>query len=518
MRFLLGQAQPLLRGIWRYRWLGVAAAVLICVGGWLAVAFLPTHYRSSARVYVNADPVLTPLLKGLAADTDPSRQLDYMKRTLLSRPNLEEAVRLSGLELGQGEKRDALLKHLATTINIDAVTTNLLAISYEDSRPTAARNVVQSLLTIFADKTAGTSRQEMDSAEHFLEGEIEAYEGKLRAADAQRAALNRKYPDLLPIDTNGSRLDQARNTVTQLEFQLSDAIVHRDALKKELAAIPPMLSVERAPQVVVDGSPGADSPAERLSKARKRLDTLQLQYTDAYPDVIAARREIAQLEAEAKHSGGSGSVRSRSVKAQIANSVYDQLKVKLVDAETAIAALERNLAAARARQAHLESEVRAAPGVLAKARDLERNYALLKAAYDALVQRRQAAEIADAANTKTDQIQFRIVDPPEVPILPVSPNRPLYDSLVLLLGIGAGFAAPLAISQLDRSVATLGQLRNLGLPVVGSVSLVVSEAMRRRVKHQMFGVFASAFMLLTAYGALLALNVRFLSAGFSLHG
>ncbi|HEV2098795.1 MAG TPA: XrtA system polysaccharide chain length determinant [Stellaceae bacterium] len=518
MRFLLEQAQPWLRGMWRYRWFGVAAAVLVCLAGWIAVAFLPTEYRSSARVYVNADPVLTPLLKGLAADTDPTRQLDYMKRTLLSRPNLEEAARLSGLELGQAEERDRLLKHLATTIDIDAVTTNLLAISYQDSHPATARNVVQSLLTIFADKTAGTSRQEMDSAEHFLEGEITSYEAKLRDADAQRAALNREYPDLLPIDTNGNRLDQARSTVNQLEFQLSDASVHRDALKKELAAIPPTLSVERAPQVIVDASQGSDSPTARLSKARKRLDALRLQYTDEFPDVIAARREIAQLEAEAKSSAGSGSVRSHAVKAQIANSVYDQLKVKLVDAETAIAAFERNLAAARARLAHIEAEVRAAPGVLAKARDLERNYTLLKAAYEALVQRRQAAEIADAANTKTDQIQFRIVDPPEVPILPISPNRPLYDSLVLLLAIGAGFAAPLAMSQLDRSVATLGQLRDLGVPVVGSVSLVLSDVMRLRVKHQMFGVLASAFVLLTAYGALLAIDSRFLSAGYLLHG
>ena len=61
---------------------------------------VPTKYESSARVYLNADPLLTPLLRGLAADTDPTRQLDFMQRTLLSRPNLEQLVRLTDLDIG----------------------------------------------------------------------------------------------------------------------------------------------------------------------------------------------------------------------------------------------------------------------------------------------------------------------------------------------------------------------------------------------------------------------------------
>jgi len=74
----------------RHKWLGVATAWLVCTAGWIGVALVPTKYESSARVYLNADPLLTPLLRGLAADTDPTRQLDFMQRTLLSRPNLEQ--------------------------------------------------------------------------------------------------------------------------------------------------------------------------------------------------------------------------------------------------------------------------------------------------------------------------------------------------------------------------------------------------------------------------------------------
>ena len=83
--------------------------------------------------------------------------------------------------------------------------------------------------------------------------------------------------------------------------------------------------------------------------------------------------------------------------------------------------------------------------------DLDRDYGVLKKNYQELVSRREAAQIADNADTKTEKIQFRIVDPPQLPLYPVEPNRPMLVSVVLLFGMGAGLAAPLVMAQLDRS-------------------------------------------------------------------
>src|SRR5215472_17134233 len=198
MRFLPPQAIPLLHAVWRHKWLGVATAWLVCTAGWIGVALMPTKYEASARVYLNADPLLTPLLKGLAADTDPTRQLDFMQRTLLSRPNLEQLV-LTDLDIGitTPEEKEALFKRLAADISVAPVTLNLLTLSYRDRDPVTAKNVVQSLLTIFAEKTAGSSRAEMDSAQRFLESEIVSYRDQLRAAEKRRADLAQRYPDIV---------------------------------------------------------------------------------------------------------------------------------------------------------------------------------------------------------------------------------------------------------------------------------------------------------------------------------
>ena len=526
MRSIQSQAMPLVQALWRHRWLAVCTAWLVCTAGWVGAAFVPTKYESSARVYLNADPLLTPLLRGLAADTDPSRHLDFMQRTLLSRPNLEQLTRLADLDTGirtAGEK-EALFKRLATDIVVKPVTQNLLTLAYRDSDPVLAKNVVQSLLTIFAEKMAGSSRAEMDSAQRFLEGEIASYRDQLRAAEKRRAELAEKYPDIVQnkapdapsSDDNGNRLDQARGVVVRLKLELEDATTKRDSLQKELAAVPAMLTVDRAPQVIVTGQRQLTAAQERLQEIQRNLDGLLLKFTENHPDVRAARQAIAQLQSEvAKQSGGAGPAANSENKGQIANGVYDQIKVRLVDAESVVAAVQRRLAEAEIEQEKIEKLAQSVPGVLVQAQDLNRDYGVLKKNYEELVTRREATEIANAADTKTEKIQFRIIDPPQVPVVPAAPNRPLLVSVVLVFGIGAGVAAPLLVMQLDRSFGTLGQLRNLGLPIVGSVSRLALGAAQRRAALQMVGVTASALVLVAVYGTLLVLSIGLHSVGVS---
>jgi polysaccharide chain length determinant protein (PEP-CTERM system associated) len=522
MNSVLSQVMPSLQMVWRQKWYAIAAAWLVCTVGWIGVALIPTKYESSARVYLDADPLLTPLLRGLAADTDPMRHLDFLQRTLLSRPNLEELLRLTGLDAGitSPARREELIKRLAAQIAVTPITSNLMTISFRGRDPDTAKNVVQSLLTIFSEKTAGSSRSEMDSAQRFLDEEIASYRDQLHAKDVQRAELARRYPDIVssaePDASSGgdarNRLDQARSAVVTAKNNLADAVTVRDALQKQLASVPPMLSVARAPQVIVGGGQMLSPDEQRLLQMRSNLDALRLKYTDQHPDVIAARQQIREFEAEMKHSGAAVSSAGKS---QIPNNVYDQLKIKLVDAEDRVAAAQRQLSQVEAEADRIDKIARSVPGVLLEVQDLDRDYGILKSNYEQLVARRQATQIADAADTKTEKIQFRIIDPPQVPLVPAEPNRPVLVSVVLLAGLGAGVAAPIFMRQFDRSFATLGQLRDLGIPILGSVTRISLGAARRRAAMQLAGFCASAVMLIAVYGTLLALSLNLHSVGVS---
>ena len=184
------------RCLWRHKWLSIGLAWLICAIGWPVVALIPPRYESSARVYVNADQLLTPLLRGLAVEDNTKRQVEFLQRTLLSRPNLEQVIHLSDLDISSGAKtsasdREDLLRRLAGEVSIKPQTANLVTITYRDQSPVVAKNIVQALLTVFAENSTGGNRKETENAKRFLDQQIQAYEGQLRAAEKRLAEIGR---------------------------------------------------------------------------------------------------------------------------------------------------------------------------------------------------------------------------------------------------------------------------------------------------------------------------------------
>jgi hypothetical protein len=118
-----------------------------------------------------------------------------------------------------------------------------------------------------------------------------------------------------------------------------------------------------------------------------------------------------------------------------------------------------------------------------------------------LLGRLQSANIAQAADTQADKVKLQIVDPPEIPRIAVAPNRVLMLSAVLAGGMGAGAVIVLLLSQMDASFSTVDDLRNLGLPVLGGISIIRTRSIFRRL--MVFVRFATAVgVLVMVYGGL----------------
>src|ERR1700761_6882376 len=287
MRALVSQY---LRAAWRRRWLGVMVAWLVCGIGWVGVYLIPNQYESSARLFVDADAVLTPLLRGLAADSAPTTQLEVLQRTLLSRPNMEKLISKTDLDLTltNPSDRDRLINRLAMDIHVNPQTRNLFTIAYRDKNPKLAHDVVQTLLTIFVESATGGSRTDMENARRFLERQIQSYEQQLRGAEKRRADFRARYIEILPADNNPNvpALETARNNAQALEGRLQDALTARDALKQEVDNTPPMLVVESGG---ANGNGLVGAPRTRLQEAEDQLTILLLRDTDQHPDVIAQR-------------------------------------------------------------------------------------------------------------------------------------------------------------------------------------------------------------------------------------
>src|SRR5512141_971091 len=102
MQELVAQLVGYLRGIWHRRWIGLAFAWLVAIVGTLVIFRLPDKYEASARVYVDTQSLLRPLMSGMAINNDPSQQVSILSRILLSRPNLEKIIRKADLDTSAG--------------------------------------------------------------------------------------------------------------------------------------------------------------------------------------------------------------------------------------------------------------------------------------------------------------------------------------------------------------------------------------------------------------------------------
>ena len=195
------------------------------------------------------------------------------------------------------------------------------------------------------------------------------------------------------------------------------------------------------------------------------------------------------------------------MKRSVPNQVYDQLKVKLIEADTGIITLQRQRDEAVRYRDRLEKVQREQPGLIAEYQNMDRDYTVLRRNYEELLGRLQSANIAQAADTQADKVKLQIIDPPEIPRLPVAPNRLLLVTGVLLGGLLTGAGLTVLFGQLDRSFSTVDDLRNLGLPVLGGISVLGLIPLRQRLMVVVrFG--ASVAVLVGVYGGLVVHILR----------
>jgi len=492
-----------LRAIWLRRWIAIVAMWVVCAAGWTGVMLIPDQYEASARLYVDADAVLTPLLKGVSLDTTGNSELDVLQRTLLSRPNLERLISKTDLDLERTSAQDTelLVAKLSADIRVVPQTRNLFTITYRNTSPKLALDVVQNILSTFLESKVGNNRADIENAQNFLSSQIDNYERQLRDAERKRADFRTKYVDLLATDNGGvSRYEAAQTQVRLLRGTLEDARSRQVSLTRELATTPPMLASD------ADSGGAGGGGNTRLADAERQLAELRLKYTDEYPDVVAQKNLIAALRSGAVSTPGSAPSPAAALAGRggraVPNPVYEQLKVRIVENESSIASLERQVGDAERERARLEEIARGAPGLQAEFINLNRDYDVVRKNYDELLARREQMRIASAADLEANKVKVQIIDPPQRPTAPVAPKRILLLAIVLVAGMAAGVALVLMIDEVDTSFESTDELRTLGYPVIGGISIIAVTVPIWRRMISVGSVLTAVLLLCAIFGGL----------------
>ncbi len=505
MHELAGQILSHLQAAWRYRWYAVVIAWIIALGGWIAVYLTPDRYEASARVYVDTQSVLRPLLSGLVVQPNVDQMVTMMSRTLISRPNLEKVIRIADMDIGlnTSEDREQLITRLSRELAIkSAGGENLYTIAYTDKNPQEAKRVVQSLLTIFVEGSLGDQRKDSDAARRFIDEQLKIYNEKLMAAETAVTEFRRRHMGLMAGDRRDyyTRLVAAQAALSAATLELKEAENSRDAIKKQLAG------AEEIPSLLGDKSADEGGHTEidtRIQALEQKLDGLRLNYTELHPDIVAIVRIIAQLKEQKKAEAKLRKPSARATQAQ--DPVYQQLTVSLASAEANVAAMKARVAEYGKRHDELKAAANAVPQVDAEYTQLTRDYEVTKKNYENLLSRRESAQISGDMETRASVMNFRVIDPPQVPSVPKAPNRRLLMSLVLFAALGGGLGAALLISQIRPTLNDERRLREVsGLQVLGTVAMVWTDAQQARRTRGLVALLISIASLLSAYAAIMA--------------
>ena len=482
MQEAVAQILSYIWGIWRFRWLALVVIWVAALGGWLFVQQMPEAYVGSARVYVDSNNILRPLLQGLAIQPNIDQRIAMMSRTLLSRPNMEKVMRMTDLDLEVQTdlEKEELLTELRESIALGADRDNdsLYTIQVTDPNRDTAKRVTQALITVFIEGGLSGKRDDSSGAQDFLDKQIAEYEGRMVEAEARLAAFKQRHVGALPGESGGyyERLDQAKQELSAAQLQLREMENRRSELQRQVDGEEPVF--------LSSGLGSSGSPLDaRIQALESQIDMLLAKYTDQHPSVRQMRAQIADLEAEKQsqfdtvlEGDFSGAYTGLSE-----SPVYQGMRSMLAETDASVAELRVRVAEYAARVKDLNDRVDNIPLTETELKQLDRDYQVIASKHQELLSRREAAKLGGDLEQTASDVTFRVVDPPFVPSKPSEPNKLLLNSMVLGAALALGAAVALLASLMRPVVVDQQSLVRLtGLPLLGSVTLIPTAEQKKR--------------------------------------
>lgn len=503
MNELFEQIREALHSVWHRKWTAIAIAWGVCLAGWLVIAMIPNTYASRARVYVDVEDVLSKQL-GIAGEGKD--EIMRVRQTLSSAKNLEKVI--TATRLGEGitgrAALDSAIADLVKKVKVTSEQDNLFEITAEIGRSdlsdaenaVLARDVVQKLLDILREEHIAGNRAGISSAIGDLERQLDERKLELEEAEQRRLAFEAQYPELIGgTESLSTKVQDSRTQLREVDADLAAAESALAAISGQLAGTPRTIA----------GGPGTSGPRAALAQAQSQLAELRGRgLTDRHPDIVATNKQVQilsrQVAADGEDTTGTP------------NPAYSSLQAIKVDRQAAVEALQARRAAIQSGLASLMASQASEPTVAAEANRISRDYDVLRKNYEKLLEDREALRTRGDVEDKASQFRFDLIDPPTVPQKPAAPNRPLLLFGVLLVGLGVGAGAAYALGQLKSSFATPQKLeRAFDLPVIGSISLTMSDAVRAIERRRLKQFGAACAGLMGVFMILIA--IEFVSVG-----
>lgn len=404
--FIIDVINGVKRELYHYRFLAVFLFIVVTCAV-LAVGYLtPKTYTSNAVLHADATNILQPLLRGTAVPTSVER-VNTARETIYSRAMLERIAISSGLLTGveTDERKNSILSGLRNNIRLRVSSGNYLNVSYSSDSPDKSFRVLSSVLTEFINESVRRKRTESREAFEFIESQVQTYKRQLE--NSENALKEFRGSNFDGTESNvQSRIQSLRGSIEDLNLRIEETTAQIALTREQLQTEQPYREISR--------NVGESNIDRRLASLRQQLDGLRLLYHDTHPDIVTLNAQINDLQEQ--KAAGLDNDPSRVVTEVIENPVYENLRLRLSNAETDLqtqrnrrASLERLLEEEYVRQERIAAN-------RAQETELMRDYNVTRGVYEDMLQRRETARLSVNLDQEGQGVNYRIQEPASYPM------------------------------------------------------------------------------------------------------
>ncbi len=535
------QLQHYLSELWKRRWSILIVSCLVGMIGSFFAASARDVYTSKATVFVDTTSLLQKIVGRDFALSDPGVVIENVRKSMYARPNIEEVIRRTDLDLKLNDKRDweSLVNTLSKEMSLKRQGQDFYNIEFSSGNPREARDVVQALLDLFLEEgliRTVADGDDKESVRRYVEGQFNEASARLADVETRIAAHERQFRE--ELSGASSVVSEKRSIENQLSQVESERLLYQQNLanlRSRLASTPPRI-VERVEQPQQQQRPYIPPPSTakvpvpqgptpeqqqylsfqaQAGAVQAEVQQLLQRLTPQHPDVAAAQQRAANVQAQLN----SLQIAAQQANARLQSRIQQALAQNAqVDAEYRNWQIESNrplpqlqareimgpnpvVANLRAEIGQLESRLTVADRQINQLRgQLPRLQATLARQPEAIQAQQKmqnerdkyAAEterhrerldklIAIGDPTRQNFVDFRVIEPPQVAVTPAGPNR-----LVLFLGagfmaVGAGIGTAFMRIQMSDNMPTITHMKNaFDLPVLGSISMIGTAGQKTR--------------------------------------
>jgi len=311
-----------------------------------------------------------------------------------------------------------------------------------------------------------------------------------------------------------TKVSQVTAQLNQARLELREAEKARDSAKRQIDTEKSQSVNITSRSILQESAINVATPEidGRIAALKQNMDSLLQRFTERHPDVINTRRLLKDLEEQKKKEVLELRKNAMANPPPAAGSsqslIMQELGRMLATSEVQVAMLSARVGEYEARVKRAREMMKTAPQIEAEFAQLNRDYGVHQKNYQDLVSRRESASLSGDLEGASGVVDFRLIDPPRASQKPVAPNRLLLLPVALVAALGAGLGLAFILSQLRAVFFDARAVRNtVGLPILGVVTLVLSDAARKRdgrslkkfglASSALLGMFVAAIVVLT---------------------